>query len=160
MAERGAERWHRRACRGRACPFQARTREQGGAYSPRRPLTQEAKKRVVPQFEGGHEGAGAMAQAPMTLEQVRESQPWVNRALESATADRDIRRHPIEDGEVALRAMALTRISDRRSRPAEHTSVPTRACRSFRLDKLLRLCERIRREANPPNVGSSSNGAD
>jgi len=40
-----------------------------------------------------------MAQAPMTLEEIRESQPRVNRALVSATTDEDIRRHQIEDGE-------------------------------------------------------------
>jgi len=40
-----------------------------------------------------------MAQVPITLRQVQESQPRVNRALVSATTDEDIRRHQIEDGE-------------------------------------------------------------
>ena len=40
-----------------------------------------------------------MARQPMTLDQIRASNPTMDRAKVAATTDADIRRHQLEDGE-------------------------------------------------------------
>jgi len=56
-------------------------------------------RRIISARMTDRKGADAMAREPMTLEELRASRPFVDRARIAATTEDDIRRHKIEDGE-------------------------------------------------------------